>query len=152
MIQVKTLRSGRFFLCSNIHSYFPEKSCGHPGELANGHYEFPNRVEVGAVITAVCNTGSVFSLHVWWWLCMSGVHLSFWDSSHCIIRLCHPWAFSVRCLNVVGLSSSSFYDVCFTSAATTTKVLVYEGHRCDLLLCTCGGVLYCLNSCMHAGF
>ncbi|XP_031440082.1 sushi, von Willebrand factor type A, EGF and pentraxin domain-containing protein 1-like isoform X2 [Clupea harengus] len=60
-----TSGSPRKLVCGNNNQWSPgpesftcqKKSCGHPGELANGHYEFPNRVEVGAVITAVCNTG-----------------------------------------------------------------------------------------------
>ncbi|XP_031421890.1 sushi, von Willebrand factor type A, EGF and pentraxin domain-containing protein 1-like isoform X3 [Clupea harengus] len=60
-----TSGSPRRLVCGNNNTWSPgperftcqKKSCGHPGELANGHYEFPNGVEFGAVITAVCNTG-----------------------------------------------------------------------------------------------
>ncbi|XP_062396891.1 CUB and sushi domain-containing protein 1-like isoform X2 [Sardina pilchardus] len=34
-----------------------KKSCGNPGEVNNGDYQFPNGVEFGAEITAVCKTG-----------------------------------------------------------------------------------------------
>ncbi|XP_076131700.1 C4b-binding protein-like isoform X2 [Alosa pseudoharengus] len=34
-----------------------KKSCGNPGEVTNGEYQFPDGIEFGAEIIAVCNIG-----------------------------------------------------------------------------------------------
>lgn len=47
-------------LHSSISSYFPEKSCSSPGDVSNGRYEYQDEdILFGAVIRAVCNSGSV---------------------------------------------------------------------------------------------
>lgn len=37
--------------------FYPEKSCGHPGEIHNGKYLFPEGILFGATVTAQCNEG-----------------------------------------------------------------------------------------------
>lgn len=40
---------------------FSEKSCGSPGDVKNGVFDFSQGVEFGATVVATCNTGSVMS-------------------------------------------------------------------------------------------
>ncbi|XP_062404954.1 membrane cofactor protein-like isoform X2 [Sardina pilchardus] len=41
----------------NPEKFTCKKSCGHPGEVANGYYEFPDGALFGATVRAVCKTG-----------------------------------------------------------------------------------------------
>ncbi|MCI4387649.1 hypothetical protein PGIGA_G00076710 [Pangasianodon gigas] len=42
---------------SELELQCKKKSCGNPGSIANGRYQYPQGIEFGATITAVCDDG-----------------------------------------------------------------------------------------------
>ncbi|MCJ8741895.1 hypothetical protein PDJAM_G00076010 [Pangasius djambal] len=42
---------------SELELQCKKRSCGNPGDITNGKYQYPQGVEFGATITAVCNKG-----------------------------------------------------------------------------------------------